>query len=128
MVPRTPVEAPARFTHRTGAGVVRIEYFPLGPDSQRHDGTPKGTVTKHAFKSKVFDGTEREYFVYVPAQYKADGPPACVMVFQDGKSYADENGDYRAPTVFDNLIHRGEMPGTGGVFINPVEFPDRNRD
>lgn len=25
----------------------------------------------------------------------------------------------RAPTVFDNLIHRGEMPVTIGVFINP---------
>ena len=39
----------------------------------------------------IFEGTERHYWVYVPAQY--DGKtPACVMVFQDGKGYADEKG------------------------------------
>ena len=43
--------------------------YQLGPDSQRHDGVPEGTVTKHHWKSKIFAGTERDYWVYVPAQY-----------------------------------------------------------
>ena len=52
--------------------------------------------------------------MYVPAQY--DGiQPACLMVFQDGHAYVDETGQFRVPVVFDNLIHRGEMPVTIGL-------------
>jgi enterochelin esterase family protein len=92
--------------------------YTLGPDSQRQEGVPRGTITKHQWTSKVFDGTARDYWVYVPAQY--DGSQAAsVIVFQDGHAYVDENGQFRAPVVLDNLIHRGEMPITIGVFLNP---------
>ncbi len=70
------------------------------------------------WKSKVFAGTERDWWIYVPAQYRTD-KPAAVMVFQDGHDYARTNGNWRVPIVFDNLIHKGEMPVTIGVFINP---------
>jgi enterochelin esterase-like enzyme len=56
--------------------------------------------------------------VYVPAQYDA-AKPAAVMIFQDGAGAVAEKGALRAPTVFDNLIHSGEMPVTIGIFINP---------
>ena len=60
--------------------------YKLGPDSMEQTDVPKGKVTKHTWKSKVFPGTVRDYWVYVPAQY--DGKtPACVMVFQDGGGY-----------------------------------------
>src|SRR5205085_7207721 len=66
--------------------------------------------------------TERDYWVYVPKQY--DGSkPAAVMVFQDGAGYVNLNGDRRVPTVFDNLIHKKEMPVTIGIFINPGNIP-----
>ncbi|HEV7226681.1 MAG TPA: alpha/beta hydrolase-fold protein [Pirellulales bacterium] len=93
-----------------------------GPDSQRHEGVPQGKVTQKRWTSQVFPGTERDYWVYAPAQYKAE-QPACVMVFQDGGNYQRENGDFRVPIVFDNLIHQGEMPVTIGIFINPGEIP-----
>lgn len=97
------------------------DQYQLGPDSlERGPGVSKGTVTQHVFKdSKVFPGTIREYWVYVPAQY--DGKtPAAVMVYQDGGSYVrEENGNFRTPIVMDNLIHRGEIPVTIGIFINP---------
>ncbi len=83
---------------------------------------PQGTVTKHKWESKIFADTVRDYWVYVPAQYKAD-KPACVMVFQDGGGYVSTNGTYRAPVVFDNLIAKHEMPVTIGIFINPGEIP-----
>ena len=54
----------------------------------------------------------------MPAQYDPK-QPACVMVFQDGKGYVDPKGSFRVPTVFDNLIHKKEMPVTIGIFINP---------
>ena len=44
-------------------------------------------------------------------------------VFQDGKNYLDLKGPWRAPTVFDNLIARGEMPVTVAIFINPGNDP-----
>jgi sugar lactone lactonase YvrE/enterochelin esterase-like enzyme len=71
---------------------------------------PKGEVTKHQFdQSKIFPGTVRDYWVYVPAQYDP-AKPACVYVNQDGIQY-------NAPAVFDALIAKGEMPVTIGVFV-----------
>lgn len=92
--------------------------YDLGPDSQVQDGVPKGKVTEGVWKSTVLAGTIRQYWVYVPAQY--DGmTPCAVMVFQDGHAYVAEKGEHRVPTVFDNLIHKGEMPPTVGIFLNP---------
>jgi enterochelin esterase family protein len=98
----------------------RIELrYPHGPDSARHEGVPRGKVTTHVWKeSKVFPGTIRRYYVFVPEQYDAQ-KPAALMVFQDGHAYIDEDGDFRVPIVFDNLIHKGDMPVTIGVFVDP---------
>lgn len=97
--------------------------YQLGPDSMVKEGVPKGTVTKSSWTSeKVFPGTQRDYWVYVPAQYD-ESKPAAVMVFQDGGSYIKEDGSFRVPVVFDNLIHKGEMPVTIGIFINPGVIP-----
>jgi enterochelin esterase family protein len=107
-----------------GAGpVAAADSYKLGPDSERRDGVPTGTVTKHTWAdSKVYPGTVRDYWVYVPARYRPDGPPACVMVFQDGGGYVNPTGQFRTPIVFDNLIHKKEMPVTVGVFVNPGTF------
>ncbi|WP_417850790.1 alpha/beta hydrolase [Thalassoglobus sp.] len=94
------------------------EQYELGEDSMRHEGVPRGTVTNHVWKSKVFPGSIRHYSVYVPEQYDADTPTA-VMVFQDGHTYLDEKGQFRVPVVFDNLIHKGELPPIIGIFIDP---------
>src|SRR2546426_9164612 len=77
--------------------------YPPGPDSQPQPDVPKGQVTKYAFRqSHLFPGTTRDYWVYVPRQYDpATATP--VMVFQDGLTF-------NAPLVFDNLIHRKEIP------------------
>lgn len=96
--------------------------YALGPDSQAQEGVPRGTVSQHHWKSQIFAGTERDYWLYVPAQYRPE-QPACVMVFQDGKWYVDPQAQFRVPVVFDNLIHAQQMPVTIGLFINPGEFP-----
>ena len=83
---------------------------PPGPDSQVQPGTPTGEVIKADFdQSKVYPGTWREYWVYVPRQLDR-GKPSPVMVFQDGLQY-------NAPVVFDNLIHKKEIPPLIGVFV-----------
>jgi enterochelin esterase-like enzyme len=96
--------------------------YKLGPDSEKQSGVPEGKVTKHNWKSTIFPGTVRDYWLYVPAQYDKS-KPACVMVFQDGGGYVSEKGQFRVPIVFDNLIHKHEMPVTIGIFINPGVVP-----
>ena len=108
----------------TSGALPAAEDYALGPDSERHADVPKGTVTKYTWTSKIFPGTVRDYWVYVPAQYKA-GTSACVMIFQDGGGYVAEDGRWRVPVVFDNLIHKHEMPVTIGIFINPGVLPAR---
>src|SRR5947208_8145543 len=52
------------------------------------------------------------------------------MVFQDGGGYVDvgDKGQFRVPIVFDNLIHKKEMPVTIGIFINPGKIPPADKD
>jgi sugar lactone lactonase YvrE/enterochelin esterase-like enzyme len=100
-----------------------VAQYALGPDSLSHDGVPKGKVTKYTWSSsKVFPGTTRDYWVYVPAQY--DGTkPACTMIFQDGAGFANETGAWRLPVVLDNLIHQSAMPVTIAILIDPGVRP-----
>jgi enterochelin esterase-like enzyme len=94
------------------------QYVP-GPDSKPHEGVPKGKVTKYTWdNSKIYPGTTRNYWIYVPAQY--DGKtPACLWVSQDGIQY-------NAPVVFDNLIAKKQMPVTIGLFISPGDIPPKD--
>jgi enterochelin esterase family protein len=107
--------------------VLAADDYKLGPDSMKQEGVPEGKVTKHSWTSTIFPGTVRDYWVYVPAQYDAK-KPACVMVFQDGNTYQRLNGEFRVPIVFDNLIHKKEMPVTIGIFIEPGGSKDRPRN
>ena len=78
--------------------------FKATPDHEPQAGVPTGTVTQMPeWRSTVLPGTTRDWWIYVPAQYKPDGT-AAVMVFQDGRNYINLKGDWRVPTVFDNLI------------------------
>jgi enterochelin esterase-like enzyme len=96
--------------------------YQLGPDSQPQAGVPQGELTRQPWASKIFPGTVRDYWVYVPKQYDS-AKPACVMVFQDGANYIKTNGQFRVPVVFDNLIARKELPVIIGIFINSGEIP-----
>ena len=92
--------------------------YNFGADSYIQN-VPQGEITQgEILKSKTFPGTVRRYSVYVPKQYDPE-KPAALMVFQDGHAYENRWGSYRATTVMDNLIARGEMPVTIGVFVDP---------
>src|SRR5215831_6040131 len=100
------------------------EYTP-GPDSQPQRNVPQGKVVKYTWTSKIYPGTVRDYWVYVPAQYRP-GRPAPWMVFQDGAGFVAEDGRWRANVVFDNLIHKRQLPPIIGIFINPGVLPARS--
>uniref|UniRef100_UPI00286BD7E0 alpha/beta hydrolase-fold protein n=1 Tax=Armatimonas sp. TaxID=1872638 RepID=UPI00286BD7E0 len=95
--------------------------YPLTPDSEKQAGVPQGRTESSKFIStKWFPGTERNMRLYIPAQYDPK-KPACVLVMQDG-------GGFRDTTVLDNLIAKGEIPVTIGIFITPGVVPPAKED
>jgi len=92
--------------------------YPYTRDSERQADVPRGSISQQQFRSHIFGGTLRDYWLYVPAQYRA-ADPAALMVFQDGHAYVAEDGAFRVPIVFDNLIQQRAMPVTLGLFVNP---------
>lgn len=87
------------------------DQYVAGPDSQPQPDVPKGKTFEFTFSnSQIFPGTTRKITVYIPAEYQAD-KPACVYIGLDGLG--------STPVVFDNLIHKHEMPVTIGIGITP---------
>jgi enterochelin esterase family protein len=105
------------------AGTVHVEHFEYTADSQPQKGVPQGRLEKFEWKtSQVFPDTVRDVTVYLPPDFKP-GEETCLMVWQDGSRHVDPAGPMRASVVFDNLIHKKEMPRTVGVFIDPGRKP-----
>jgi len=75
-------------------------------------------MNKATFHSKIYPGTSRDYWVFVPKQYKAN-TPANLMVFQDGYYYIDEAKPMKVNHVIEKLIVEKKIPPTICVFINP---------
>jgi Putative esterase len=102
--------------------------YPLTADSLSQPDVPRGRLEgPFEFKSRIIPGTVRRYWIFVPAQYSAD-KPASVLVFQDGQRATNPEGSLRVPAVMENLIHRGRMPVTVGIFITPGNLSDRYPD
>jgi len=83
-----------------------------------------GELTKHQFNSsKIYPGTQRDYWVYLPDAYDPE-KPASLMVFQDGGSFVRKPGTAGyVPDVMEELIKEGSMPVTVGLFVNPGVLP-----
>ena len=97
---------------RRGGG--ELEVYTAPPEAKRQPGVPEGKLTQQpVWKSNVFPGTVRNWWVYVPSQYDPQ-KPAAVMLFQDGHSYKDF-----MPVVLDNMIAKGEIPVSIGIFLSP---------
>jgi len=106
-------------TDITRVGGGQLEVYETHPDSREQSGVPKGVLKQMpSWQSKIFSDTSRDWWVYVPAQYRPE-TPAAVMVFQDGANVIGF-----VPVVFDNLIAKGDMPVTVGIFIQPGVFKD----
>ena len=105
------------------AVVCALEIPQVGPDSLPQPGVPEGEVQRKILtESRVFPGTNRDYWVYVPKQYSPE-QAANLIVFQDGAGYVKPDGNARAPVVLDNLIFKGELPPTVAVFVSPGTIP-----
>ena len=93
--------------------------YPPTIDSIAQPGVAKGKlIGPLEFKSKIIEGTVRRYWIYVPVGYDAKAPPN-LLVFQDGQRATNPQGPLNIPVVLDNLIAKGEIPKTIGIFITP---------
>ncbi|MGQ8366095.1 alpha/beta hydrolase [Glaciecola sp. 1036] len=88
-------------------------------DSNPQPNVPQGElIGPLEFHSKIIQNTVRRYWIYVPSQYQAS-TPASLLVFQDGQRASNPNGSLRVPQVLDNLIAKGAIPVTIGLFVTP---------
>ena len=99
---------------KVGGRAVEMPGWSYPPESKEKPGASYGKYVPLKFRSEVFKN-DRTGWVYVPAAYSADGPPAALMVFQDGDAYKGEH----VGTVVDNLIAAKAMPVTILVLLNP---------
>jgi enterochelin esterase family protein len=106
----------AQLDIRTGLELTE-DHFP-------QEGVPKGELKgPFEFHSKIIEETVRLYWLFIPEQY--DGSePASVLVFQDGNRATIPDGSLRVPQVMENLIAKGDIPITIGIFITPGNRSD----
>lgn len=93
--------------------------YSLTADSLAQADSPHGDLNgPFEFRSRIVSGTVRRYWIYVPQQY--DGATAAnLLVFHDGQRATNPDGSLRVQNVLDNLIRRGDIPVTIGLFITP---------
>ena len=96
---------------RLSTSVRAADDYEPGPDSKPQPGVPKGEVLKFSFE-RIKDLPRHRSAITGSTSRRNTTPtkPACLYVNQDGIQW-------QAPTVFDNLIHKKEMPVTIGVFV-----------
>jgi enterochelin esterase family protein len=98
------------------------------PNSYQRPEVPQGHLSdKLIHTSKLYDGMQSDYWIYVPAEYDP-AVPAALMVWQDGERYITRNKEeycqlcpslYRLQEVTDNLIYEKKIPVMIHVFISP---------
>ncbi len=105
--------------------VILLMLF-AGPSSSYAQATvPVGEIHGPlVWHSKIYPGTERNYWIYVPRQYDP-AKPACLMVVQDGLSRAK---GWNLPAILDSLIAAKVIPVTIGIFVDHGTVPSADKD
>ena len=95
--------------------------YPLPPEATRQLGVPAGEIREYMrwAQSTVYPDTERDFWVYVPANCDDRDTSSSLLVVQDGKSYLQPDGLVRTATILDNMIASGALPPTVAVFLEP---------
>jgi len=106
----------------------KLNDYHLTADSLPQAGVPKGRLEgPFEFHSRLFAGTVRRYWIFVPAQYTPE-KPAAVLVFQDGQRATHPGGELSVPQVLENLVYKKEIPVTIGIFITPGNLSEKYPD
>jgi hypothetical protein len=123
-----PVAEDCRFAEGAKPAMRRPGEYPVSAEALPQEGIPKGRLEgPFEFRSSIIAGTVRRYWIFVPAQYNPK-KPANVLVFQDGQRATNPNGPLRLNQVMENLIGKGKMPVTIGIFITPGNLSETYPD
>jgi len=94
------------------------------PSSYEQPDVPQGKMSeKLVHTSKVYDGMQSDYWIYVPAQYDP-ATAAALMIWQDGQGHIARNV-HRTLNVLDNLTYQKRIPVMISVFISPGKIGDK---
>jgi gluconolactonase len=94
-------------------------------NAQTRGSFPEGGIKgPFVWKSNIYPGTVRNYWLYVPKQYESSRP-ACLMIVQDGLSRAT---GWKLPRVLDSLINQKAIPVMIGVFVDHGTVPAMGAD
>jgi enterochelin esterase family protein len=94
------------------------------PSSYEQPDVPQGKMSeKLVHTSKVYDGMQSDYWIYVPAQYDP-AKAAALMIWQDGQGHIARNV-HRTLNVLDNLTYQKRIPVMISVFISPGKIGDK---
>lgn len=108
----------------TSAAPVSIAKPPRQTEAATLHGRLEGPFE---LQSRIYPGTVRRYWVYVPAGYDPARPPN-LLLFQDGQRATNPDGALKLPAVLDALIAQRAIPATLGVFVTPgnrsAHYPD----
>ncbi|MEE1757827.1 alpha/beta hydrolase [Streptomyces sp. SP18BB07] len=97
----------------------KISDYLLCADSLPQPEVPTGQFYHFRWTSHtVYPGVSRSVWLYLPAGAEQAGS-VNLLVCQDGPDYFGPL--VNATTVLDNLVHRGEIPMTVGLFVAPGE-------
>ena len=123
-----PVPEDCKFAEGAKPAMRRPGDYPVSAEALPQEGIPKGRLEgPFEFRSSIIAGTVRRYWIFVPAQYNPKNP-ANVLVFQDGQRATNPNGPLRLNQVMENLIGKGKMPVTIGIFITPGNLSETYPD
>ena len=97
--------------------------YKLGPDSDRQPGVPEGQGHPAQVDEQGLPRHRARLLGLRPGAVRRQD--ARVRHGLSGRRQLRQNakGQFRVPIVFDNLIHKKEMPVTIGIFINPGDVP-----
>jgi enterochelin esterase family protein len=96
--------------------VAELPGAPPQPWLVAKPGVAEGRVEKQIIESTI-QKIDRPFSVYLPANYKADGPPNALLIHFDGEDLPD---DPYPLTTLNNLIAAGKIPPTVAVFVENV--------
>src|SRR5262249_6603745 len=93
--------------------VAELPGAALQPWLSAKPGVAEGRIEKQTIKSKT-QKIDRAVSVYLPANYKAEGPPNALLILFDGE---DLSSDKYPLTTLNNLIAASRIPATVAVFV-----------
>jgi gluconolactonase len=118
--------AVGRWSSMLSSLALVFTFLVLAPALAENSATAQKTASKRGvlhgpfpWQSKIYPGTEREYWVYVPNQYEPEKPTPA-MIVQDGLGRAS---DWNLIEALERLMEEEAIPVQIGIFVNPGVVP-----